>query len=227
MGALYLCGAGNAEAVRLAFRVNKEQCRWDRIVLLDDDPTKHGESILGVEIAGPFAALAHTDAKSAEVANLVARTTEKRWSARGRIQGYGLPFATLINPDVDTTGVELARDITIYQNAIVGAQATVDDASVIFMGAIVGHGARLGRCCIVGPNAVINARVQLEEGVYVGTNATVLPDLKVGAWATIAAGSVVVRDVPARATVLGVPGKILTRLSAKVDAQGSDTRTTS
>ena len=54
---LYLCGAGNPEGVRLALVVNHVEKRWDRVVLLDDDLSKHGSLVLGVEIVGPFAAL--------------------------------------------------------------------------------------------------------------------------------------------------------------------------
>ena len=51
---LYLCGAGNPEGVRLALRINEKDSRWEKILVLDDDSSKHGKSILGVEIAGPF-----------------------------------------------------------------------------------------------------------------------------------------------------------------------------
>jgi sugar O-acyltransferase (sialic acid O-acetyltransferase NeuD family) len=209
MTILYLCGAANPEGVRLALAINQKHARWDQIILLDDDPSKQGQCILGVEVAGPFETLRKVDAGSAEVSNMVARTTVKRWSAHCKIEHYGLPFSRIVHPSVDTLGVELGTGVTVYQNATVGASASVGDESVIFMGAAVGHGARLGRCCIVAPGAVINARARLEEGVYVGTNATILPEVRVGPWATIAAGSVAMRDVPAGATVLGVPGKIL------------------
>lgn len=209
MSVLYLCGAGNASGVRLALRVNQDHARWDRIMLLDDDPTKHGQSRLGVEIAGSFATLAEADVESAEVVNLVARTTTKRWAARDNIRRYGVPFAPLISPLVDVEGVDVGKDITVYHNATIGPETAVGDASVIFMGAIVGHECQLGRCCVVAANAVVSARVQLGDGVYVGTNATILPEVTVGPWATIGAGSVVIEDVPPGATVMGVPAEIL------------------
>lgn len=218
---LYLCGAGNAEAVRLALEINSGQHRWDQILLLDDNPAKHGQLILGVEIAGSFEILLQAEPGSAEVANLVARTTSKRWSARCKIEQYGLPFANLIDPGVDITGVEFDKDITAYRNSCLGAQASLGDGSVVFMGAAVGHGSQLGKCCVLAPNAVINARVQLGDGVYVGANATILPGVKVGPWATIGAGSVAMRDVPAGVTIVGVPGKIvyfLVQKPAKMDS---------
>jgi non-ribosomal peptide synthase protein (TIGR01720 family) len=57
--------------------------------------------------------------------------------------------------------------------------------------------------------SLFHARVQLGDGVYVGTNASVLPDLKVGPWATIGVNSAVIEDVPAGATVMGVPAQII------------------
>lgn len=221
MKTLYLCGAGNTEGVRLALRVNQAENRWDRIILLDDDPRKHGQLILGVEIAGSFALLDQLDPASNEVANLVSRSAAKRWSSRRKIEDYGLPFASLISPTVDLAEVELSEEVTIYQNATVSPQVTMDEGAVIWMGAAVGQECRLGRCCVVGPHAVVNGRVELEEGVYVGTNATILPEVKVGPWATVGAGSVAFQDVPAGATVLGVPGKIILTLNKKLKLRGS------
>jgi len=213
MSTLYICGAGNSETVRLAQRINREQARWDRIVILDDDARKHGQSILGATIEGPFRILAQAIGKQADVVNSVTRTTARRWSARRKILLYGLPFATLIDPGVDVAGAQLATDIIVYQHATIGPQVSIGAASAIFMGAIVGHESQLGRCCVVAANAVLNARVQMSDGVYVGSNASILPEVKVGAWATIAAGSMVMQNVPAGATVMGVPGKIVYRLS--------------
>jgi sugar O-acyltransferase (sialic acid O-acetyltransferase NeuD family) len=215
MSTLYLCGAGNSEGVRLAQTINQKQSRWDRIVVLDDDPARRGQTILGVEIAGPFALLEQAW-DSDEVANLVARTTVKRWAARSKIEDYGLSFATMINPGVDTTGAEFGRDAIVYQNATIGPLVSMGEGSVVFMGGVVGHGSKLGRGCVVAPNAVINARVQVGDGVYVGSNATILPEVKVGSWVTIGAGTVVTNNVPDGATVMGVPSKTILTLAQKL-----------
>lgn len=209
MTTLYLCGAGNVEGVRLALSVNREQRRWGRIVLLDDDAARHGRSILGVEIIGSFELLGTVRHGAGEAANLVARTTARRRAARARIRTFAVPLTPLIHANVDTMGVTFGRDILAFQNATLGADSSVGEGSVIFMGAVVGHGSRLGECCVLAPNAVVNARVQVGDDVYVGTNASVLPDLSIGMGATIGTCSAVMQDVPAGATVIGVPGRVL------------------
>lgn len=209
MATLYLCGAGNSEGVRLATTVNRARPHFDRMLLLDDDPTKHGRRLLDVEVAGPFEALADADPATAAVVNLVARTTRGRAAARARIAGYGIPFASLVHPGVDTEWSELAGDVLVYENAVVAPETIVGAGCVVFMRAIVGHESQLGPGCVIAAGAVLNARVVLGEGVYVGSNASILPEVRVGAGATIGANSLVIADVPAGATVVGVPGQVV------------------
>jgi carbonic anhydrase/acetyltransferase-like protein (isoleucine patch superfamily)/acyl carrier protein len=209
MKTLYLCGVGNAEGIRLAIRVQEATQRWDRILLLDDDPAKHGQVRLGLEVVGAFDELAKADPASDEVVNLVTRTCAGRGRARERIAGFGIPFASLVYPGIDLLGVELGEEVTAYQMSSLGAEAHLDPGAVVLVGALVGHGAHIGAGSIIAPLAVINARVTLGKQVYVGSNATILPDLRIGDGATIAANSVVFSDVPAGATALGVPASIL------------------
>jgi carbonic anhydrase/acetyltransferase-like protein (isoleucine patch superfamily) len=209
MKTLYLCGVGNAEGIRLAIRVREATQRWDRILLLDDDPSKHGQERLGLPVVGGFDCLATADPENDEAVNLVTRTCAGRAKARERIASFGIPFASLIYPGLDLLGVELAEEVTAYPMSSLGAEARLECGSVALIGALVGHGAHIGEGSIIAPLAVINARVVLGKGVYVGSNATILPDLKIGDGATIAANSVVFSDVPAGATAIGVPASIL------------------
>jgi UDP-perosamine 4-acetyltransferase len=218
MKTLYFCGAGNSEGIRLAYKINENRQRWDRMFVLDDNPSRLGSKLLGCEIIGGFEKLADADPETSEVVNLVARKTEGRRAARIKIASYGVPFAYLVSPNVDTFGAKVAPDAIVYHNATIGPEVVVGEDSVIFMGAVVGHEARVGTSCVMAANSVINARVVLGEGVYVGTNSTVLVGVKVGAWATIGAGSVVLEDVPEGATVMGVPAEILISASDKANA---------
>lgn len=218
---LYLCGAGNAEGVRLAVRINERNPQWEKIVILDDDPAKKGLQKCGIDIVGSFDVLKNADPKQAEVANLVARTTKKRKGAYEKISAYGIPFASLIDPEVDIWGVTWSGDVTVYRNVTFSAGAHIDGGTVVFTGAVIGHGCSVGKFCVVAPGAVLNARVKLDEGVYVGTNASILPDLSIGAWATVGFNTGVMENIPAGATAVGVPAQILIP-PKKTAAPGTD-----
>jgi acetyltransferase-like isoleucine patch superfamily enzyme len=56
---------------------------------------------------------------------------------------------------------------------------------------------------------IARSAVILEDDVWIGPNATVLKGVRIGAGAFIEAGSLVTRDVPAGARVLGNPARII------------------
>ncbi|MCC5988225.1 MAG: hypothetical protein JJT95_11130 [Pararhodobacter sp.] len=208
MSTLYLCAAGNPEGVRLALEVNEAAGRWQRIVLLDDEPSLHGQEILGVRVVGPFAALAGHEPGD-EAVNLVARTARGRDGARAKIEGFGISLASLIHPTVNLRGATLGRAVTLYEGCVISALSSLGDHAVVFTRAVLGHGASLGAGATLAPGAVVNARVRVGARAYIGTNAAVLPDLAVGEDATVSACSAVVGDVPAGCTALGVPAEIM------------------
>ncbi|MNG25710.1 dTDP-3-amino-3,6-dideoxy-alpha-D-galactopyranose 3-N-acetyltransferase [compost metagenome] len=51
--------------------------------------------------------------------------------------------------------------------------------------------------------------ITVKQGASIGANATLLPGITIGRYAMIGAGSVVTRDVPERAVVVGNPAKII------------------
>jgi len=51
----------------------------------------------------------------------------------------------------------------------------------------------------------------LGDDVYIGTGATLVGRIKVGDGAKIAANTLVITNVPAGSTVMGVPGRIVSR----------------
>jgi acetyltransferase-like isoleucine patch superfamily enzyme len=55
--------------------------------------------------------------------------------------------------------------------------------------------------------------VVIEDDVWIGPNATILKGVRIGAGAWIEAGSLVTRDVPPRARVLGNPAQVIGELS--------------
>ena len=103
--------------------------------------------------------------------------------------------------------------IDIHPAAKIGHGVMMDHATGIVIGetAVVGnnvsmlHGVTLG-----GTGKETGDRhPKIGDGVLLGTGSHVLGNIKIGTGAKVAAGSVVLEDVPAHTTVAGVPAKII------------------
>ncbi len=82
---------------------------------------------------------------------------------------------------------------------------------------------QMGENCSVIANVTIGMRTGhifpiIGDNVFIGAGARVLGDLKVGNNAQIGANAVVIKDVPADATVVGIPGKVISIAGKRVDS---------
>lgn len=126
---------------------------------------------------------------------------------------------------------QLGANCIIGRGAYVGTGVVMGDNCKVQNYALLYEPARLADGVFVGPAVVltndtypraINANgtiksaddwepvgVTIERGASIGARATCVAPVTVGAWATVAAGAVVVKDVPAYALVAGVPARQL------------------
>lgn len=115
--------------------------------------------------------------------------------------------------------------VEIQKHAVIGARCKISSHSFICEGVtlgdevFIGHGVVFtndrypraampdGRLQGDGDWQVIPTRVG--RGASIGSHATLLPGIVVGEHALVGAGSVVTRDVPAYAVVVGVPARVV------------------
>ncbi|HUF88133.1 MAG TPA: serine O-acetyltransferase [Thermohalobaculum sp.] len=103
--------------------------------------------------------------------------------------------------------------IDIHPNARIGRGIMIDHAHSIVIGetAVVGDDVSMLHSVTLGGTGKEGGdrHPKIGDGVLIGAGAKVLGNIKVGNCARIAAGSVVLQDVPARKTVAGVPARIV------------------
>jgi sugar O-acyltransferase (sialic acid O-acetyltransferase NeuD family) len=78
----------------------------------------------------------------------------------------------------------------------------------------VEHDCRIGDFVTFAPSVRCNGNVRVGDGAYIGANASIRQGVTVGANAIVGMGAVVTEDVPAGATVVGVPARPIQPKSA-------------
>ncbi len=103
--------------------------------------------------------------------------------------------------------------VDIHPAAKVGRGVMIDHAHSIVIGetAVVGDNVSMLHSVTLGGTGKENGdrHPKIEDGVMIGAGAKVLGNIRVGRCSRIAAGSVVLEDVPQSTTVAGVPARII------------------
>ena len=123
--------------------------------------------------------------------------------------------------------VEIGNNCIIMMGAVINIGSVIGDGTMIDMGVIMGGRATVGKNCHIGAGAVLAGVIEpasatpviIEDDVMIGANAVVLEGVRVGKGAVVAAGAIVIEDVPENSVVGGTPARVLKLMDAKTRAK--------
>ncbi len=130
--------------------------------------------------------------------------------ARKRITEYMLSknaeFISLIhNTTIIQGNTHYGLGCILCPRTVLGDHAVLGDFVILNTASAVGHDACIDNYATIMSYVDITGYSHIKEGVLFGSGARILPHGRVGAYATIGAGSVVLRKVNAGETVFGNP----------------------
>lgn len=82
---------------------------------------------------------------------------------------------------------------------------------VVHKNAVIGDNVHIDQGVTIGGNAKVVGVPVIEDEVYIGAGAKILGPIRIGTGARVGANAVVLCDVPAHATAIGIPARIVAK----------------
>jgi sugar O-acyltransferase (sialic acid O-acetyltransferase NeuD family) len=171
----------------------------------DDDPRRWGEIYDGVKVLGGLNVVDdHPDAQVLVCAG-------KGIGRAGLVDRLGLAadrFATVVHPSVTVpASCQIGVGSIVLAGCVLTASVHVGDHVTVMPTTVLTHDDAVADFVTLCAGVVLGGSVRIGARAYLGMSVSVRERVTVGADAVIGMGSVVLADVPAAQTWVGVPAR--------------------
>ena len=178
----------------------------DRCTGLDSHPPVMGWPVMGPLVLSLQAGTAaQFDAAVVAIGHSAIRL---HWIQQLQEAGYQLPV--LMHPTAwVSSSARLGPASVAFAQAVVQAQASIGTGAILNTGCSVDHDAHLADGVHLCPGSRLSGEVKVGARSWIGIGASVIQQVCIGSDVTVGAGAAVVRDVPNKVTVVGVPARVV------------------
>lgn len=202
---LLIWGAGDQGTVTLDCALAMK--RYDKIDFLDMKEKGH-RSIPGYAVYEEEKVNLSGFLRSYNEAIVAVGSNDLREAKTSRLMSLGIPLATVIHPTaVISPFSHISRGCAVLARAVVNPNAHVGTGCIVNTGAIIEHDCIIGDFANICPGVSMAGHTKIGRKSFLGIGSTIMDDITVGEESVVGAGAVVIRNVPDRVVVAGVPAK--------------------
>lgn len=128
-----------------------------------------------------------------------------------KLQKDGRNLVSILHPTaVVSPSASLGEGCYLAEYAVIRANSQVGPGTLLNSGSVVSHDCQVGSFVTFGPNAATGGRVTIGERTLIGVGASIRPQCAIASGCIVGAGAVVIGDVSANQSVVGVSTKSIT-----------------
>ncbi|MGL5766584.1 MAG: acetyltransferase [Sarcina sp.] len=207
---IVIIGAGGLgkEIAWLIEDINKTGKKFNLLGFLDDGKIK-GENINNYKVLGGSNTI--SDLKNIFFVVAIGNAKLKKVLVEKAIH-LGAKPVNLIHPSVIISENNLMGEgIVICAGNIITVNVQIENFVTLNSACTIGHDTKISEYTTVYPCVSISGNCEIGKLNELGTRTAIIQGIKLGEEVITGAGSVIIKDVEDRSTVVGVPGKIVKR----------------
>ena len=211
MTGIVIIGAGGhgREVADIVRHQSKDDSTIDLLGFLDENPGVWGSVRDDLPVLGGWSWLENRSRDDIRVLSAVgAPGVTRRLTAQA--ERLGFRFAQAISPRAWISPfAHLGSGITVFPDVVINTGATLHDHCIVNVGATISHDCEIGTYSFIAPGVHLAGNVSVGEACWIGLGANIIQRCSIGARSVVGAGAVVIRDLDADVTAVGVPARII------------------
>jgi UDP-perosamine 4-acetyltransferase len=167
-------------------------------------------SVLNAPILGDDSSLAGIYASGIRHAFIAIGANELRRRLSDKVTGIGFELVSAVSPQaIISPRAQVSDGVAIMPGAVINSCSRIGAGCIVNTGVTVDHDCAVGDWVHLAPGTTLAGCVSIGQGAFLGVGVRVIPDIAIGAWTIVGAGTVVIRNLPANVTAVGVPARII------------------
>src|SRR5690554_1685981 len=187
------------------------QSEYEVKAFYDDDTTLHGKIIEDVKVKGSIKDAIENENSSDTSVFVPIGNNPVRVKILQEFEYRGFEIPSFIHEStIIHSSTKIGKAVYILPGSKVMPLSVIGDYTMVSMGVNIAHHTIIESGCFFSQGSNIGASILIKNLAYIGISATLMTGVKlIGSDSLIGAGAVVVKDIPDKAIVAGVPAKII------------------